>query len=152
MKKKSIGGLLWPILSILLTIVSFVFYMINCNTDYFISFGINKVVAACMIGGMVVQILVLVFGWKETKSYLDFMPILSSGLLMAATITFLGSRITEIAFIMTFQKNANTLSDLSSAIIGIACCLIAAIFSIVASFFDVNKEIENETGKIEASI
>lgn len=53
---------------------------------------------------------------------------------------FVNVRVNGIAAVMTFENNARNMADLTSAIVGIAGCLVAAIVSIVSAFFDVSKE------------
>lgn len=135
MNKKSAGFIL-IILSILAAAASLAAYLINCRTDYFSSFGINRILLACILAGILVQLMALIAGRKGWKTWMDILPVASSTLFTAATVWFIGTRINEIAFIMTFQKNDNTLADMRSAVIGIAFCLAAAVICWIASFFD----------------
>ena len=42
--------------------------------------------------------------------------------------------------IMSFERNASTMSDMMSAVAGIVLCFLAVIFNIVGSFFKVVKD------------
>lgn len=100
----------------------------------------NRRIVAGLIVGTLFQVLYVVFCWKRVRKTLDLLPVLSACIYMAVTVSFTESRITEIAYIMTFQKNADTLADLQSAILGIAFCLLAVICSVAASFFDISRD------------
>ena len=58
---------------------------------------------------------------------------------MAAFALFLVARVSSIATILSFEKNAQTMSDLTSAIVGMVTCFLAAIFNIAGSFCKVVK-------------
>lgn len=169
MKNKGAGWIL-TILSAVLAAASLVMYLVNCRTDYFATFGISPSVAGCLAAGILVQVLALVLClrggnrgshrvqkgcggrnsvWISSYAekmpvacFLDLFPVASSAVLMAAAVCFIGSRINEFAFILTFQKNDDTLADMRSGVIGIALCLLALIVSWIAAFFDITKDAE----------
>lgn len=138
MKNKDAGFYL-TIITVVAAVAALVCYVWNCRTDYFASYGISKVVIGCMVVGILTEILVLGTGKGEPKIWKDILPVLGAVLLMVAAIQFIGLRINEAAFIMTFQKNASNVADLESAIAGIICCLVASILGMCAAFFDIKK-------------
>lgn len=140
MKRKIGAGLYVNLVTIIATVVGFIYYMINCNTAYFANLGVNPVVAGCIIAAVILQIVLIVIGMKNQPMWADILPVATSVLLMLGTINFVSARVNGIAAIITFENNAENMADLNSAIIGIAACLIATVISIVASFFDVTKE------------
>ena len=138
MKNKGAGFYLTTI-TVFAAVAALVCYVWNCRTDYFASYGISKVVIGCMAAGILAEILVLGTGKGEPKIWKDILPVAGTVLLMVAAIQFIGLRINEAAFIMTFQKNASNVADLESAIAGIICCLFATVLGMCASFFDMKK-------------
>ena len=142
MTKKS-AGLVLAILSVLLAAASAAAYLYNCSTPYFATLGVSSAVVGCIAAGIALQILEVALGWKRQKVWMDVFPVAASALLMAAFIRFIGIRINEIAFIMTFQKTAANLADMKSAVIGIALCLGALLASWAAAFFDITKTMDN---------
>ena len=139
MTKKG-AGLVFSILSAVLAAASLIAYLYNCKTAYFSTIGINASVVAFIAVGAVIQLLAVVLARKGQRTWMDVLPVAASACLMAATIRFIGARVNEIAFIMTFQKTAANLADMRSAVIGIALCLAALLVSWLASFFDIAKE------------
>ena len=61
-------------------------------------------------------------------------------LLMAGFVFFVRLRVNSIATILSFERNAQTMADLSSAIIGMGCTLAAVIMTIISSFFRTVRE------------
>ena len=143
MTKKG-AGLVFAVLSALLAVAAVIAYLYNCRTPYFATIGVSSFVVGCAIAGAVIQLLAVALGWKGQKVWMDILPVAASALLMAATIRFLGIRINEIAFIMTFQKTAANLADMRSAVIGIALCAAALLVSWLAAFFDIAKPVDGE--------
>ena len=85
-------------------------------------------------------------GKSPEMPVLDILPILAGVLLMAGFVFFVRLRVNSIATILSFERNAQTMADLSSAIIGMGCTLAAVIMTIISSFFRTVRE-----GKIEKS-
>lgn len=137
--KKSIGFYA-TILSAAAAAVGAIAYVINCGTDYFVNLGMNPVILGCIIAAVVVDVLYIVVTQNGHQMWSDIFPVAASVLLMVATLLFVGARVNGIASIMTFEGNAKTMADLTSAIVGIAGCLIATIVGVVASFFDTVKD------------
>ena len=143
MTKKG-AGLVFTLVSALLAIASAAAYLYNCKTPYFSTIGVSTFVVGCIAAGVVIQILAVIVGWKGQKVWMDILPVAASAFLMAGAIRFIGIRINEIAFIMTFQKTAANLADMQSAVVGIALSLAALLLSWLASFFDIAKPADGE--------
>lgn len=137
--KKSIG-LYLTILSAIAGIVGIAFYVVNCGTNYFVNLGINTTVVACGVAAIVIQILYIILTGKGYKNWHDVLAVIPPVLMIVAAITLVSTRINGIAAVMTFENNAENMADLSSAIVGIAGCVVAALVGIIASFFDTVKE------------
>ena len=138
--KKSVGFFM-AILSAAAAVVGAVAYFMNCQTNYFINLGVNPVVMGCVIVAILLQCLYVGITSRQGHAmWSDVLAVLSPVLLIVATITLVSARVNGIAAIMTFENNAQNMADLTSAIVGIAACLIAAVIGIAASFFDTVKE------------
>ena len=137
--KKSIGFFM-TILSAAAAVVGAVAYFMNCQTNYFINLGVNPVVMGCVVAAIVLQIVYIAVTQKGRQMWTDALAVLPPVLMIVATVTLAGTRINGIAAIMTFENNAQNMADLSSAIVGIAACLIAVIIGVAASFFGTVKE------------
>lgn len=137
--KKS-AGFFMTIISAAAAVVGAAAYFINCQTNYFINLGVDPVVMGCAVAAIVLQVVYIVVTQKSRALWSDVLAVLPPVLLIIATITLTGSRISGIASIMTFENNAQNMADLTSAIVGIAACLAAAVAGIAASFFDTVKE------------
>lgn len=95
----------------------------------------------CMIVGIIFEIIYILGSEKDsTKIWLDAFPVLSGILLMVGFVIFVSLRVNSIATILSFERNAQTMSDLSSAIVGMVCCLLGVLFTIISSFFRIVKE------------
>jgi hypothetical protein len=140
MARKNSAGLFLTALSAILALVSFIAYMVNAGTAYFGNLGVSPAVAGCTVVAIVLEVVLIVVGKKGTPVWADVLPVVSSVLLIVATVMFISVRVNGIAAIITFENNAQNMADMTSAIVGIATCLIAAIISIIASFFDISKE------------
>ena len=141
-KKQSVG-FYFAALAVIAAVVATVFYLINCNTAYFSNLGVNAVI----VGGLVVAILlelVYIIGYNKAGASLvvDVLPVVSGALLMVAFAQLITARVNSIATILSFEKNAQTMSDLSSAIVAMICCFVAILFNIIGSFFKVVKTEE----------
>lgn len=136
--KKSAGFPLTA-LSAVLALVGLVFYFINCNTNYFVADGMDPAVIGCTAAAIVVEVVLIAVAMKGQKDWMDILPVAAPVLLMVGFVVFLTGRINAIAAIMTFTNNAQNMADLQSAIISMACLLIATIVGVVAAYFDVTK-------------
>lgn len=137
--KKSVGFFM-TILSAAIGAVGAVAYFMNCQTSYFGNLGLSPVVMGCAVAAIVLQILYIVATQKGHALWSDLLAVLPPVLLIVATVTLAGTRIAGIAAIMTFENNAQNMADLTSAIVGIAACFVAAVIGIAAAFFDTVKE------------
>ena len=137
--KKSIGFFA-TILSAAAAVVGAIAYVVNCGTDYFVNLGINPMILGCIIVAVIVDAAYIVVTRKGHQMWSDILPVAAAVLLMIATLLFVSVRVNGIAAIMTYEGNAKTMADLTSAIVGIAGCLIATVIGIIASFFDTVKE------------
>lgn len=126
-------------LSFVAGVVALVFYMINAKTDYFANLGVSPVVVGCMVVAVVAQLVLLVLSKQEQPICMDLAAVAAPVLLMVAFINLTGSRVNGIASIMTFENNAQTMSDLTSAIVSMAALLIACLIGIVSSYFNIRK-------------
>ncbi len=126
-------------LSFVAGVVALVFYMINAKTDYFANLGVSPVVVGCTVVAVVAQLVLLVLSKQEQPIWIDLAAVAAPVLLMVAFINLTGSRVNGIASIMTFENNAQTMSDLTSAIVSMAALLIACLIGIVSSYFNIRK-------------
>lgn len=139
--KKQAAGFYMTLLTVILAAAGFIFYLINCHTSYFSNRGTDGKIIAFLAGAIILELL-FIMGSEVTGSqrFLDILPVISCILLVLVFVAFLGSRVAGIASIMTFENNAKTMSDLSSALTGLVCCFLAMVLSMVSSFFKVVKE------------
>lgn len=139
--KKQSAGFYFTVLTIVAAVISVIFYMINCKTDYYISMGVNSALIVYLIVAAILEV-VLVIGVnvKGYQRYFDVLPVLCGILLTIALVTFLRIRVNSIATILTFQKNDLTMADLTSALVGIGFSAGAVVLNILASFFKIVKE------------
>lgn len=126
-------------LSFVAGVIALVFYMINAKTDYFANLGVSPVVVGCTVVAVVAQLVLLVLSKQEQPIWMDLAAVAAPVLLMVAFINLTGSRVNGIASIMTFENNAQTMSDLTSAIVSMAALLIACLIGIVSSYFNIRK-------------
>lgn len=139
MKKQSAGFYL-TVVSAVAAIVGLIAYLVNCNTNYFKNLGVDSTIVVCAVAAVLLQAVYVVTAQKGQKLWMDIIRVAVSVLLLVAALLFVNVRVNGIAAVMTFENNARNMADLTSAIVGIAGCLVAAIVSIVSAFFDVSKE------------
>lgn len=137
--KKS-AGFFMTVISAAAAVVGAAAYFVNCRTNYFVNLGLNPVVMGCAVAAILCQVAYLAATRNGHALWSDILAVAAPALLMVAAITLVGARVTGIAAIMTFENNAQNMADLSSAIVGIAGCLIGSVAGIAASFFDTMKE------------
>ncbi len=138
MNKKLGAGMISSCITLVLAIVGFVAYIINCNTAYFSNLGKNPIVIATLVIAIVALMAWMTLG-KVSPSWTDIFPIVAPACLFIGGITLLNTRINGMAAIMTFTNNAQNMADMTSAIVAIAAIIVAAIVGIVSAFFDVKK-------------
>ena len=142
-KKQSTGFYLITALSAVLAVAGIAFYLVNCKTAYFCQLrrqrrggglrGPRRGGADCAIAASP--------GDGRQKA-LDVLFIAAAVLLAVAFVTFVGARVASIATIMIFENNASTMADLTSALVGLVCMVLAMVASIAASFCKVVKSRE----------
>lgn len=141
-KKQSVG-FYFAALTVIAAVLATIFYLINCNTDYFSNLGVNGVIVACLVIGIILELAYIVGYNKAGASLLmDALPVVSGALLMVAFAQFISARVNSIATILSFERNAQTMSDLSSAIVGMVCCFVAILLNIIGSYFKIVKTEE----------
>lgn len=140
LKKQSADSYLM-ILAAVLSAASVIFYLINCNTSYFSNLGVDSGIVICLVLAAVLE-LVMVIGVNKagTQMYFDVIPVLCAALLIVGFVLFVSARVNSIATIMSFERNDQTMADLSSAIAGMVLCFAAAIFNIAGSFLKTVRE------------
>ena len=119
--------------------VALVFYIINTGTDYFANLGVNPMVAGCAAAALIAQLVLLVLSRKEQPVWLDLVAAAAPVLLMIAFASLIGARVNGIASIMTFENNAQTMADLSSAIVSLVAFFLAWLIGVISSFFNIRK-------------
>ena len=141
-KKQSVG-FYFAALAVIAAVVATVFYLINCTTAYFSNLGVNAVIVGCLIVAIVLE-LVYIIGYNKVgvSLVMDVLPLVCGALMMVAFAQFITARVNSIATILSFERNAQTMSDLSSAIIGMICCFVAILLNIIGSYFKVVKTEE----------
>lgn len=141
-KKQSVG-FYFAALAVIAVVAATVFYLINCNTAYFSNLGVNAVIVGCLVVAILLE-LVYIIGYNKAGASLvvDVLPVVSGVLLMVAFAQFITARVNSIATILSFERNAQTMNDLSSAIVGMICCFVAILLNIIGSFFKVVKTEE----------
>ena len=140
--KRRGAGFFLTWLSILMAADALISYLRNCRTHYFLSFGIDRKIVILLLTGVVLQIVLLVFSVPKFRVIGDAISIALPAVYMAALVAFLSARLTEIAFIFTFENNASNMADLQSALAGIVFCVLAVILSLIAAWFDIRKDVE----------
>ena len=138
MKKQS-AGFYTNALAAVLAVVGVIAYSVNCGTDYFVSKGNNPAIMVCGIAAAIVLAGVIVLTQKGPNIIGDLLAIAAPVLLMAATVLLAGLRVGDIASIMTFENNASTMADMTSAVVALVALLVGNVISIVAAFQDVTK-------------
>ena len=140
LKKQSVG-FYFIILTVILAVAGTITYLINCSTDYFSNLGINSEIMACRIIAIILELVMVIgFNTMGQNRLLDLIPVVSGALLMVAFALFVSARVAGIASIMSFERNASTMSDMMSAVVGIILFFLAVLFNIVGSFFKVVKD------------
>ncbi len=138
--QKQAQGFYFSLLAIVSAIVGIICYFINCNTAYFSNLGINNFEILYIVVAIVLELIFIIGSeLKMSSVIIDILPILISICFVLAVVIFISTRIYGMASILTFEKNAQTMSDLSSAVTGIVFSVIALVLSIMSSFFRVIK-------------
>lgn len=132
--------IIFTLSSLILAIVSFVLYFINCNRDYYINDGIDKAVviftAAALIS-LTLRLLMIVFLKNELLKNLSF--ILKVVFIAFMTISFMrivNERLLSITSIMTFDKNEYNLADMRTSLFTLGFYLISSLFATITTCFE----------------
>ena len=140
-KKKTGTGLIFSVLTILVTAAGLFLYIQNCKTNYFSNSGVDQKIVICFGVALVLEILMVAFSMKMgAKPVFDIIPPVCGVLTAYGVIQFIGSRIAAAASIMTFENNTQNMADLNGAIRAMIVCAVALICVIFTSFFKVVKE------------
>ena len=109
-KKQSVG-FYFAALAVIAAVVANVFYLINCNTAYFSNLGVNAVIVGCLIVAIVLE-LVYIIGYNKVgvSFVMDVLPLVCGALMMVAFAQFITARVNSIATILSFERNAQTMS------------------------------------------
>ena len=137
-RKKSLGLYLASV-TVILALVGIIAYLINTNTNYYAKLGVDSVMLLCGILGVLLTVVYILIGRKGTPMVADILPVAASVLFMVCTMFLLNVRINSLAAVFTFENSAANMADTTSCIVAIAGCALAAVFSIIMSFFDVSK-------------
>lgn len=139
--KRQAAGFYLTVLTILTAAASLVFYLVNCKTAYFASFGVDGILVALAMGAILAECVFLAAGERSVKKPLvDLLPPAAAVLLAVLAAFLISNRANSIAAIITFENNAQNMADLASALAAMISGIIALIISITASFFEVVKE------------
>lgn len=142
MEKKKAGlGAVLMILTAAVSLAALVLYMKNCKTNYFMNLGTDRTVITCLAVCTAAEVLMVILSViLGAKPYLDVLPVIAGVCAATAAVRFIGSRIAGAASIMTFEKNAENMADLQSAIVAMAVCAAAMLCVMISGFFKVVKE------------
>lgn len=133
------AGFILTLLTAIVGVVGLVFTLVNANTDSFRKIGTSPVVIVCAVVAIAALVLRIVLDGKQTLAA-DAMSVIAGVGFAVAMAQFISPRVNQIASIISFTNNAQTMADLSSCIYGTAALLIAVVLNIIAAFTNVTKE------------
>ncbi len=138
--KRQSAGFYLTALTFIFAVLGLVLYLINCKTAYFTNQGIHAGIVVCLLAAAVLE-LVMIIGSniKGPKNYFDLIPVICGILLIIALVIIISVRVNSIATILSFERNDQTMSDLSSAIAAMGFSLAAVIINIAAAFCKIVK-------------
>jgi len=139
MNNKKGSAFILSLVAAVLGAVGLIFYMINCKTSYFTNLGTDSRIVIFLVLSVLLLVCRAVLEKGEGNVVTDLFAVVPPVLMMLSTIWFIASRVNGIAAIMTFQNNAQNMSDLSSAIIAIVLLLVGTILAIITAFKPVEK-------------
>lgn len=157
-KKQRIGNWI-TLVTLILTIVSFIIYGVNCNSVGYFKGNVSTVVILLSIFTLIILIAACVLPQLKMKEMVgkilsiltDILRIAAPVMLFASMLLFIGSRIEGLAYIFFSDKNVlaevqtpENLSSANSAITGFIFYGISAIIALVATFFSANRKEEIE--------
>lgn len=135
--KKQSGGFFTASISAVLAVFGLIFYLVNCGTAYFSSWGVNALIVVGGLLSIAALATWVVLASNKSIWFADALPILSAVFLTLAFALFVNDRAGSVASIMTFENNEQNMADLSSALIGMVLYFLSLIMSIVASFGEI---------------
>lgn len=139
--KKQRTGFYITVLTEILLLAALTAYLMNCKTNYYTSFGIDSKLVAFLVLSILAGLLYLVLAnTRKAEILTDLLPVVYGVFTALAMVSLLEARAYSIATILTFQNNDNNLADMKGAILAMALCGAALIFSIVSSYLRVVKE------------
>ena len=137
--KKSTVGIVLASLTVIAAAAALIAYYVNSQTSYFSNLGLSTTVVACLVVAIVAEVVFIVAGLKGNAIWQDILPVAVSVLLVVATITLVSVRVNGFAAIISYENNSSNMADMMSAIVAIACGLVATIVSVVSAHFDISK-------------
>ena len=141
MNRKNTLGLYLNALSLILAVAGLVAYMMNTKTNYYAKMGVSTKVVAALAVAAVIELIIIVIGMKGTPAAADILPVLASVALVFGLVMLLNERINNLAAVFTFEASEANMADTVTCLVAIAVTVIAFLISLLASFFDVSKEV-----------
>lgn len=143
-KAPSLIGSVLGYLASLLAILGLIFYVVNCQSQYFANLGVNPGIIALGILAVVLEATGVGLSRKNGERVLtDGALVVAPALLVVAFVLFLTARVNGMSAILTFNNNAHNMADLSGALWGLGGFLGATIVSVVAAYFPLGKSVKS---------
>lgn len=136
------------VLAFIVEVVALVFYFINQGTVTFGNLPLNMVTVVGGVIALAIQLLILVLGQlrASNKTGVGVLPdlayVVEAVLIVWGATVFFADRINLFSSVMTFNRNAQSLADMNSALYGIGAMFAAAVLVILSSFMRVSKNQE----------
>ncbi|OFQ98063.1 hypothetical protein [Alloscardovia sp. HMSC034E08] len=136
------------VLAFIVEVVALVFYFINQGTVTFGNLPLNMVTVEGGVIALAIQLLILVLGQLRASNktgvgvLLDLAYVVEAVLIVWGATVFFADRINLFSSVMTFNRNAQSLADMNSALYGIGAMFAAAVLVILSSFMRVSKNQE----------
>ena len=133
------------VLAFIVEVVALVFYFINQGTVTFGNLPLNMVTVVGGVIALAIQLLILVLGQLRASNktgvgvLLDLAYVVEAVLIVWGATVFFADRINLFSSVMTFNRNAQSLADMNSALYGIGAMFAAAVLVILSSFMRVSK-------------
>lgn len=136
------------VLAFIVEVVALVFYFINQGTVTFGNLPLNMVTVVGGVIALAVQLIILVLGQLRASNgtalgvLLDLAYVVEAVLIVWGATVFFADCINLFSSVMTFNRNAQSIADMNSALYGIAAMFAAAVLVIISSFMRVSKNQE----------
>ena len=130
------------VLAFIVEVVALVFYFINQGTVTFGNLPLNMVTVVGGVIALAIQLLILVLGQLRASNKTGVGVLLEAVLIVWGATVFFADRINLFSSVMTFNRNAQSLADMNSALYGIGAMFAAAVLVILSSFMRVSKNQE----------